>query len=114
MPKADLLSRRVKIARPLNMYLIWQYQDDRIEVVSIEEKQILKTIEFILNVGDLAKTEDDDSCVWASLRDSEVPEVPIVGDEYSLLRESAFKHLAIVLPPLIIDSDRRHVMSQAS
>ena len=96
------------------MHLVWQYEDDRIEVVSIEEKQILKTIEFVLKVGDLAKTEDDDSCMWASLRDSQIPEVPIVGDEYSLLRESAFKHLAIVLPPLIIDSDRCHVMTQAS
>ena len=89
----------------LDVQLVRQDQDHCIEFIDMVGKQMIKVIELLLKRRDLSKPEYDDASMRAPLRDREIPEVTIVCDKDSLLRESNIQDVTIVLSTNVVSND---------
>jgi hypothetical protein len=89
----------------LDVQLVRQDQDHCIKFIDMASKQMIEVIELFLKRRDLSKAEYNDASVRAPLGDREIPEVAIVCDKDSLLRESNIQDVTIVLSTNIVSND---------
>jgi hypothetical protein len=89
----------------LDVQLFRQDQHHCIEFIDMVGKQMIEVIKLVLKRRDLSEAEYNDASVRTPLRDREIPEVTIVCDKDSLLRERNIQDVTIVLPTNIVSNN---------